>query len=562
MGFIHVNSCPADSETRQQLAKQCQNSDQYHCLFNDFSQTVSGCNDWIWVEPGYCPVYISEALQMDTEKCQHQCPEIDRSYKSFNVYKYSRCYTNQQLHSSSTAAVSNLTEAPDPLPPGGSSFNVAAVVVPVLLVVIIAVVVFAVLIHRRYKDDRTTDNSKRKKNHSRITRRMLSCNVENIPLHQWADGNSRQTENINVENLAEDTTLVLGLANNLQKHRTLALTGEWGSGKRTLAVQIALQVEKIEKKTFKFKVLQEFDDDKRSKLEAIKTTDPTILLMPDLCRSWHTEHHTTNIMNCVRSIISSNTYIIATIRNAVYKSCTKHTRSSIDDVFTQSVFIRPTHETLSKIVHKFNFTNDARTEILKLNTAIGTPLIITLCMKNPAYRTRNFLRDPLSFIISDLKKMRRSGDGNVRMKFEILVYIMLQGGTVAKYTLENCSDPSLLAITGEIPNMLTYIQECVKELCGYLEETADGKFYRTLHEVITRCIFLAAAERELLSLFGKCDAFLLFDCIRHLSRREKIVRRSPIILDTKELKVGIPPVLYQGLANVFKQRGDDLIKKS
>ncbi|XP_055998084.1 uncharacterized protein LOC125683231 isoform X2 [Ostrea edulis] len=670
MGFIRVNSCPADSETWQQLAKQCQNSDHYHCLFNDFLQTVSGCNDWIWVEPGHCPVYISEALQMDTEKCQHQCPEIDRSYKSFDVYKYSRCYTNQQPHSSSTAAVTNITDDPGPLPPGGSSFNVAAVVVPVLLVVI-AAVVFVVLICRRYKDlaqcpyryDRTTDNSKRKKNDSRMPRRMLSCfhsvsrnecNLENAPLNQGADGNSRQTEchieeeaqkkesecssrekrsqhgndnsastkrkkdnsgilrrilsctcnaenpldkeevdvnanppdleeeaheekseylsreeflqheSINIENLAEDTTLVLRLANNLQKDRTLALIGEWGSGKRTLAVQIALQVEKIEKKTFNFKVLQEFQDDTRSKIEALKSTDPTILLIPDLCRSWHTEHHMADIINCVRSGLSSNTYIIATIRNAVYQSCTEYIRSSIDDLFTRRMLIKPSHRMLSKILDKYNVhsTNPSRDYILKLNSVIGTPLIVTLCVKNPDYKSSSFLDDPLSFITSKLKKMNSSDDANDRLKFGILVYIVQEGETVEKNTLENCSDPSMFAFTGKNSNMFTTcnIHGCITELLDdYLEETIDGKSYRIVHEVITRCIFLTAAEMDFPSLIGKCDDFLLFDCIRLQSPMEREFFKKKFILDTRELKVGIPTESYQDLAKALRQRNDDVM---
>ncbi|XP_055998087.1 uncharacterized protein LOC125683232 isoform X2 [Ostrea edulis] len=631
-----VGSCPTNIQAWQQSAQKCDNTDQYHCLFNEFSQTVSGCIDPIWVEGGYCPLYNSKALKLDTEKCQDGCPK--GNYRSFDVYKYSGCYSNQQPSSSSTAAVTNVTEAPGPLPPGGSSFNVAAVVVPVLLVVIIAAVVFAVLIYRRYKDDRTTDISRRKKKDSRMPRRMLSCfhsvsrnecNVENAPLNQGADGNSRQTgndnsartkrkkdnsgilrrilsctcnienpqdkeevdvnanptdleeahkkkseylsreeflqhESINIENLAEDTTLVLRLAKSLLKDRTLALIGEWGSGKRTLAVQIALQVEKIEKKTFNFKVLQEFQDDTRSKIEAIESTNPTILFIPDLCRSWHTEHHMTDIINCVRSGLSSNTYIIATIRNAVYQSCTEYICSSIDDVFTRRMLITPSHITLSKILDKYNvhFTNPSRDDILKLKSAIGTPLIVTLCVKNPVYKSWNFLNDPLLFIISKLKEMKSSVDVNDRLKFGILVDIVHQGGTVEKNTLDNCSDASRFAFTGKNPNMLTIynIQDCITELLdGYLEETADGKSYRIVHEVITRCIFLVATEMDFPSLIGKCDDFLLFDCIRHKSLMEKIRAKKKFILDTRELKVGIPTESYQDLAKALRQRNDDMM---
>lgn len=62
MGFIVVDSCPADTESWQQSARQCKNSDHYHCLFNEFSQTVSGCNDWIWVEAG--EIFLTTVIEL------------------------------------------------------------------------------------------------------------------------------------------------------------------------------------------------------------------------------------------------------------------------------------------------------------------------------------------------------------------------------------------------------------------------------------------------------------------------------------------------------------------
>jgi hypothetical protein len=326
-----------------------------------------------------------------------------------------------------------------------------------------------------------------------------------------------------------------------------------------LAIQIALQLEKIENKTFKFKTLREFKDDTRRKLEALKTKDPTFLLIPDLCRSWHTEKHITDILDCVRSILSSNTYIIATIRNVVYQGCMTYIRSSVNDVFSRGMIIKPNQETLNKIIKTYILSVFQRFDILQLNSTVGTPLVIMLCMKNPAYRNDAFLHDPPSFIISDLKKMRSSDDVNARMKFGILVYVMLHGGTVEKGALDSCTDPSLFGIKGEIPDMSTNIRGCVKELLdGYLEQTADGKSYRTVHEVIKRCIFLAAAEVDFLSLIDKCDPFLLFDCIRFKTTGENFWQGKEIIIDTRKLEVGVPKELYQNLAKALKQRSDDV----
>jgi hypothetical protein len=306
--------------------------------------------------------------------------------------------------------------------------------------------------------------------------------------------------------------------------------------------------------------LQEFKDDTRSELEALKTKDPILLLIPDLCRSWHTEQYTTDILDCVRTVLSSNTYIIATIRTAVYQGCTPYIRTSVNNVISRGTIIKPNQETLNKIIDTchLSFTEYfRRCDVLTQNSAVGTLLVIILCMKNPVYRNRAFLHDSLSFIISDLKKMAMSDDLNARIKFGILVYVMLHGGTVEKDTLDSCTDPSLLGIKGEIPDLPINIQGCVTELMdGYLEQTADGKSYRTLHEVITRCIFLAAAEMDFLLLIEKCDPFLMFDCIRFKTTGEKIRHGKEILIDTRELKVGVPTEFYRSLAKALKQRSD------
>lgn len=85
---------------------------------------------------------------------------------------------------------------------------------------------------------------------------------------------------------------------------------------------------------------------------------------------------------------------------------------------------------------------------------------------------------------------------------------------------------------------------------GAVEETLDGQSYSILHDVITRCTFLAATENHRALLITECISILMFDCIRVNWANQK--RKS----------TQLAYVSLNSIGNVSKNRFDRLFDKN
>lgn len=98
------------------------------------------------------------------------------------------------------------------------------------------------------------------------------------------------------------------------------------------------------------------------------------------------------------------------------------------------------------------------------------------------------------------------------------------------------------------------IDGCIEHLLGlFIEETADGRSYRILHDVITRCTFLAALENHMTLLLTECNPILIFDCIRVQSTVEKYTQ-GQLPNDFRSISVGIPSKKFPEVARLIYQR--------
>lgn len=83
------------------------------------------------------------------------------------------------------------------------------------------------------------------------------------------------------------------------------------------------------------------------------------------------------------------------------------------------------------------------------------------------------------------------------------------------------------------------IDGCIEHLLDlFIEETADGRSYRILHDVITMCTFLAALENHMTLLLTECNPILIFDCIRVKSNIQKY-KPGQLAYDFSSISVGI-----------------------
>lgn len=98
------------------------------------------------------------------------------------------------------------------------------------------------------------------------------------------------------------------------------------------------------------------------------------------------------------------------------------------------------------------------------------------------------------------------------------------------------------------------IYECVEQLRDLLiEETVDGRSYRVLHDVITKCTFLAAMENHMTLLLTKCNPILIFDCFQVKSVLLKFYY-GKLAYDVSDINIGIPTDLYPEIAKLGFQQ--------
>lgn len=102
------------------------------------------------------------------------------------------------------------------------------------------------------------------------------------------------------------------------------------------------------------------------------------------------------------------------------------------------------------------------------------------------------------------------------------------------------------------------IDECIEKLLVlFIEETFDGRSFRILHDVITRCTFLSAMGNYWTLLFKECDPVLIFECIRLKSGlSEKWLHSGEIVFDDKNLRIALPTEIFQMVARLLCQRSD------
>lgn len=98
------------------------------------------------------------------------------------------------------------------------------------------------------------------------------------------------------------------------------------------------------------------------------------------------------------------------------------------------------------------------------------------------------------------------------------------------------------------------INECVEQLRDLLiEETVDGRSYRVLHDVITKCTFLAAMENHVNLLWTECNPIIIFDCFRVKSVLQKFYY-GKLAYDLSDINIGIPTDLYPEIAKLGFQQ--------
>lgn len=364
-------------------------------------------------------------------------------------------------------------------------------------------------------------------------------------------------EKITQKELNADKDLISRCQDHLEtRGNTLALIGKLGSGKRTIATQIAIRLAK-KRTTLKIQIVRDRD----AISEDLKTRHSTIMIIHNPVKIWFTSKHADEIIGCLLEICANaklnNSYIIAIFHFSDWNSF----KSQISNKNTIMEHIFPHREIICNKMQKLNeMAKSKNIDISKVRfqtdeRSIGDPFMMTLFLKNRAFRNHEYLRNPAKFVFEKLKILEKSPEINDQLAFKTMVFVVVHNGEIAKTKLNDISHHSLFANWKGEMNIKVSIGACFEQLLDlFIEETLDGQSYRILHDVITRCTFIAAMEHHKILLFRECDPILIFDCIRLKSRVEKMRYSGEIVYDDTYIKIALPTEIFPDIARLFCQR--------
>lgn len=351
-------------------------------------------------------------------------------------------------------------------------------------------------------------------------------------------------EKIIPKELTSDANFISQCQEELKRTNTLAMFGKFGSGKRTLAAQIAIRLAKKDSK-LKIKIVRDRD----AISEDFGSMHSTIIIIHNPVKTWFTSKHTDEIVNCLSRICSDakkNTcYIIAIFHFDNWESFLRQIRENstkMERMFPTKKHVCDSNQKLTEMVKNKDISNQTAKISEK---SVGSRLIISLYLRNSAFENELF-NNPTEFIFKKLKNLEKSTK-NHKLAFKVLVFFVLHGGEIYKTDLDDILQHALCADLKK-KNDMGSIEGCIKQSLGlFIEEMVDSRSYRIVHDVITRFTFLAALENHMTLLLKETDPILIFDCLG--------VKSGQLVFGFIDKTVEIvPPKKYQELASLFFER--------
>lgn len=340
---------------------------------------------------------------------------------------------------------------------------------------------------------------------------------------------------------------------------TLAMFGKPGSGKRTLAAQVAMRMAK-KNTALKLIIVTERD----TLTMDLESRQSTILVIHDPVKSWYTDRYTEEIISILLKMCTSaknkknKFYVIAIFHCNDWNSLQfGKKKKTMETMFPKRQAVSGNKISVKLIeMAKYNQENISNVPFHREEKSFAESLKMSLFLKNCAFQ-QEVLKDPILFIIRALKTLERSNKNHEQLAFKVMVIVMLHGGEITKRELlaDDIPHHVLFADLKKKMDVPGSIMGCTEQLLEiFLEKTLDGESYRFLHEIITRCTFISAFENHRTLLFKECDEILVLESLRLKSFSEKLNIFGGILYDNSNMKIGIPSYLFEEMARLFFQR--------
>lgn len=340
----------------------------------------------------------------------------------------------------------------------------------------------------------------------------------------------------------------------LREHKTVALFGKWGSGKRTLAKQVAIKLARED--GLKIEIIRDW----LILPKGLESSRTTVLILDNPIKAQHTGSHNANIFDCLLKIRAEKNncfqiVVFQCLESDRTEKIFNDAKRDIRDLCPKRFFISFSKEIAKKEEKKISLNVLEKLSQNDQSLSMDSTLILTLFLRFPSDKRNIFLDGPVTFILKELEHIIKSQDVDKRLQILTLIEMAFHNGEMTKtkfeaimaYNIKNGTDKEELT------------RECIKQLLQiYVEETRDGKSYRLIHDVITRCVLYTALKfinnRD--PLYKKCNPLLLLDCVRSKTRSEQIRSKGEFIFDNKTFDIGLPTETFPLLAESLVQRNE------
>lgn len=334
--------------------------------------------------------------------------------------------------------------------------------------------------------------------------------------------------------------------------------GKLGSGKRTLAAQVAIRIAK-KNPTLKLKIVTERD----TITEDMESMHSTILIIQDPVKTWYTDGYTEEIISILLKICTcaknkdNNIYIIAIFHCNDWNSLQfGNKKKTMETMFPkrEPIHGKKLSVKLSNMV-KDNQENISNESFQRGEKSTEESFELTLFLKNCAFQ-HDVLDNLIMSIIEALKTLEKSNDNYKQLAFKIIVILMLRGGKIAKSELQgdDIVHHELFVDLKKKMNVKGSIVGCTEQLLKIFIEERDERSFRILHDVITRCTFMVAFQKHETLLFKECDSILIFECLRLKPFGERLFYSKEVIYDYNNLQIRIPSEKFEEIGKLFFQR--------
>lgn len=482
--FMNTN-CPYEDWTSE-ASIRCPNSDNYHCVKDEYDRIGWVCTQPIWVEKGKCPIYNTDARALDLTACtQTKCPQQD--YRSNDIDVENACrYSYKKSFSSSTTMLPSTSASTDE-----DKISLYLIIpIAVVLVFVVVIVIGLILYTRRRKQPQNND-----------------VVLEEANLIEQAKTSQKTIDPTRSFHQAKEI---------LTKKKRVVITGVQGSGKTFLANRLVNDLMKHES-TIKITWISNLTELYQVLKESI--TEMSIYVFDEFFYELQTEKKLKDTAKELEKFLKKDEkpYIILTCPTYIWRKLARceefQPRFSDMHIDLDEINESEKRALLKSLMMRYNVSKEKALKLCKLekkllkrvSTNIGVPgLISWVCTQSSEENIDKLVNDPLQSISAKVVSLKEALMEKETGKYLILAYMSIKDGTIDV----NNVDEKLFDTLKEryIPGFLNEnLEEDVRGMKRYYPLKEKDGFYEIDLNILKKIVLVSLAKDDIFFFQKHCS---------------------------------------------------------